>query len=453
MLKKLKQKKIWIPLLVIILSGTGYWIMNSSEDGEISVQAEEVIRRDIIHKVNANGKIQPEEEVQISSTITAWITSITVAEGDTVQPGQLLISMDEKQYRAAYNQTLSGVKSAEANLKQVKAQKERTESLFEKNLISKQELEQIEASFELASSQVDQAQSSLLSREDELSKTKLLAPAYGIVTSLTKEVGEMAVGGMFNPGVVMTIADLSRMEVLVDVNENDVVNVTVGDTAEVEVDAFPDTIFYGVVSEIAHTARSMNLGSQEQVTNFKVKVKMIDPPGNIRPGMSSTVNIITEVRNNVISIPIQSLTARSENYKRQAKSRAMKKKGDRKKGKGGRKKMDGGVAEGKNNGGWKKDKMIEVVFVLKDEFEGEMVPDGKKYAVVSPVDVDVDSDTHYAVKSGINEGDSIVTGSYKAISRELQHGMLVTVGDWSEKGRHNRQFGKTEDDDDRIKND
>ena len=169
MLKKLKQKKIWIPLLVIILGGTGYWIMNLSEDGEISVQAEEVIRRDIIHKVNANGKIQPEEEVQISSTITAWITSITVAEGDTVQPGQLLISMDEKQYRAAYNQTLSGVKSAEANLKQVKAQKERTESLYEKNLISKQELEQIEASFELASSQVDQAQSSLLSREDELS--------------------------------------------------------------------------------------------------------------------------------------------------------------------------------------------------------------------------------------------------------------------------------------------
>ena len=429
MLKKLKQKKIWIPLLVIILGGTGYWIVNSSEDGEISVQAEEVIRRDIIHKVNANGKIQPEEEVQISSTITAWITSITVAEGDTVQPGQLLISMDEKQYRAAYNQTLSGVKSAEANLKQVKAQKERTESLFEKDLISKQELEKIEATFELASSQLDQARSSLLSREDELSKTKLLAPAFGIVTSLTKEVGEMAVGGMFNPGVVMTIADLTRMEVLVDVNENDVVTVMVGDTAEIEVDAFPDTIFYGVVSEIAHTAQSMNLGSQEQVTNFKVKVKMIDPPGNIRPGMSSTVNIITEVRNNVISIPIQSLTARSENYKRQAKSKAMKKKG-------GRKKMDEGVTEGKDNGGWKKDKTIEVVFILKDEFDGEKAPKGKKYAVVIPVDVDVDSERHYAVKSGVAEGDSIVTGSYKAISRELQHGTLVSIGE--EFGRHQK---------------
>jgi HlyD family secretion protein len=429
MLKKLKQKKVWIPLLVIILGGTGYWIMNSSEDAEISVQTEEVIRRDIIHKVNANGKIQPEEEVQISSTITAWITSITVAEGDTVQPGQLLISMDEKQYRAAYNQTLSGVKSAEANLKQVKAQKERTESLFEKNLISKQELEKIEATFELASSQLDQARSSLLSREDELSKTKLLAPAFGIVTSLTKEVGEMAVGGMFNPGVVMTIADLTRMEVLVDVNENDVVTVMVGDTAEIEVDAFPDTIFYGVVSEIAHTAQSMNLGSQEQVTNFKVKVKIIDPPGNIRPGMSSTVNIITEVQNNVISIPIQSLTARSENYKRQAKNKVMKKKS-------GRKKMDEGAAEDKDNGGWKKDKKIEVVFILKDEFDGEEAPKGKKYAVVIPVDVDVDSERHYAVKSGVVEGDNIVTGSYKAISRELQHGTLVSVGNDFE------QYGK-----------
>jgi HlyD family secretion protein len=405
--------------------------MNSSENAEISVQTEEVIRRDIIHKVNANGKIQPEEEVQISSTITAWITSITVAEGDTVQPGQLLISMDEKQYRAAYNQTLSGVKSAEANLKQVKAQKERTESLFEKNLISKQELEKIEATFELASSQLDQARSSLLSREDELSKTKLLAPAFGIVTSLTKEVGEMAVGGMFNPGVVMTIADLTRMEVLVDVNENDVVTVMVGDTAEIEVDAFPDTIFYGVVSEIAHTAQSMNLGSQEQVTNFKVKVKIIDPPGNIRPGMSSTVNIITEVRNNVISIPIQSLTARSENYKRQAKNKVMKKKG-------GRKKMDEGVAEDKDNGGWKKDKKIEVVFILKDEFDGEEAPKDKKYAIVIPVDVGVDSETHYAVKSGVAEGDNIVTGSYKAISRELQHGTLVSVGnDFEQYGKGN----------------
>ncbi|MBL51285.1 MAG: hypothetical protein CMG57_04945 [Candidatus Marinimicrobia bacterium] len=416
MIKHFKKKKIWIPILIIIFAWISYGVIGFSNDEEISVQAEKVLRRDIIHKVNANGRIQPEEEVQISSTITAWITDITVAEGDTVRPGQMLIALDEKQYRAAYSQTLSSVKSAEANLKQVKAQKIRTESLFEQNLISKQELEQIEASFELASSQVEQARSSLLSREDELSKTKLLAPAYGIVTSLTKEVGEMAVGGMFNPGVVMTIADLSRMEVLVDVNENDVVTVSVGDTAEVEVDALPDTIFYGVVSEIAHTAQSMNLGSQEQVTNFKVKVKMIDPPGTIRPGMSSTVNIITEIRKNAISVPIQSLTARSEKYKKMAKRKA----GKKKDGRGGERSSE--------NEGWKKEKMIEVVFVLKDEFESEIAPEGKKYAIITPVDVDVDSESHYAVKSGIDEGASIVTGSYKAISRELEHGMLVSVG-------------------------
>jgi HlyD family secretion protein len=147
--------------------------------------------------------------------------------------------------------------------------------------------------------------------------------------------------------------------------------------------------------------------------------------------MSSTVNIITEVRNNVISIPIQSLTARSENYKRQAKNKVKKKKG-------GRKKMDEGVAEDKDNGGWKKDKKIEVVFILKDEFDDEEAPKGKKYAIVIPVDVGVDSETHYAVKSGVAEGDNIVTGSYKAISRELQHGTLVSVGnDFEQYGKGN----------------
>jgi len=423
MIQHFKKKKVWIPSLVGLILVMFAWNKLSKEDNQLRVDAEEVQRRDIIHKVNANGKIQPEEEVQISSTITAWITNITVSEGDTVHPGQMLISLDEKQYRAAYNQTLSSVKSAEANLKQIKAQKERTESLFEQNLISKQELEKIEASFELASAQVDQARSSLISREDELSKTKLLAPAFGVVTSLTKEVGEMAVGGMFNPGVLMTIADLSRMEVLVDVNENDVVTVTVGDTAEIEVDAFPDTIFYGIVSEIAHTAKSTNLGSQEQVTNFKVKVQMINPPSNIRPGMSSTVNIITEVRNNAVSIPIQSLTARSENYEKLAKHNKNKNKKKRR----GRDDSDNMDRDGKES--LKKEKMIEVVFILQDEFEGKSAPKGKKYVVVSPVDIDVDSDTHYAVISGVSEGDSIVTGSYKAISRELQHGMLVTVSD------------------------
>ena len=420
MLKTLKKKKVWIPITIIAFVLIGYVYVSSNSDEDIFVNAEFVELRDIIHKVNASGRIQPEEEVQITSTITGWITEITVLEGDTVQPGQHLISIDEKQYRPRYNQALSQVKSSEANLRKVQSQMDRTKSLFSQKLISKQELEQIEASYQMAVSQSEQANENLLSAEDELSKTRLMAPKYGIVTSLTKEVGEMAVGGMFNPGVLMTVADLSRMEVEVDVNENDVVNIDVGDTSEIEIDAFPDAVFYGVVSEIAHTAQSLNMGSQQQVTNFKVKVKMINPPNKIRPGMSSTVNIISETIKDTISIPIQSLTSRPENYseignaKKNGKKYRRENKGDK-------------DDDNENNSFASKKNTIDVVFVLEDKFDGETAPEGEKYAVVRPVTVGISSENHYAVKSGVSENEMIVTGGYRVLSKELNHGTLVSV--------------------------
>tara|TARA_B100001750_G_C15475050_1_gene582000 strand:+ start:108 stop:1394 length:1287 start_codon:yes stop_codon:yes gene_type:complete len=413
MLSVLKKKKGWIPLILIVLIITGF--LSRSRDEAIIVEAETVKRTDIIHKVNASGRIQPEQEVQITSTITGWITEITVLEGDTVHPGQHLISIDEKQYRPRYNQALSQVKSSEANLLKVHSQLNRTKTLFSQKLISEQELEQIEASYQMAVSQSEQAKANLLSAEDELSKTRLMAPKSGIVTSLTKEVGEMAVGGMFNPGVLMTVADLSRMEVEVDVNENDVVNIDIGDTSEIEIDALPDTIFYGVVSEIAHTAQSLNMGSQQQVTNFKVKVRMIDPPDKIRPGMSSTVNIISETIKNTISIPIQSLTSRSENYSEIGN--------DKKYGKKNRDDDD----KKENNSFVTKKKTIDVVFILKDEFDGETAPEGKKYALVRPVAVGVSSENHYSVKEGVLINETIVTGGYRVLSKELHHGILVSV--------------------------
>ena len=270
MLNTLKKKKVWIPLLTLFIIIMGYFISSSSDEKELRVEVELVQSREIVQKVNASGKIQPEEAVQITSTITGWITEITVIEGDTVEPGQHLISIDEKQIRPRYNNAVSQVKSSEANLRKVQSQMDRTQSLFSQKLISKQELEQIEASYQIALSQSEQANANLLSAEDELSKTRLTAPKYGIVTSITKEEGEMAVGGMFNPGVLMIVADLRKMEVEVDVNENDVINIEIGDISEIEIDAYPDTIFYGVVSEIAHTAQSTNMGVQSQVTNFKV---------------------------------------------------------------------------------------------------------------------------------------------------------------------------------------
>ena len=408
----MKKKKVWIPLLIILSLSTWFFIKRSGSDDTISVDAEKVELRTIIQKINASGKIQPEESVQITSTITGWITEITVMEADTVEPGQHLISIDEKQIRPRYNNALSQVKSSEANLKKVKAQMSRTKTLFSQKLISQQEQEQVEASFQIALSQSEQANANLLSAEDELSKTRLTAPKYGIVTSITKEEGEMAVGGMFNPGVLMTVADLSRMEVEVDVNENDVVNIAIGDTTEIEIDAYPDTIFFGVVSEIAHTAQSMNMGSQQQVTNFKVKVRMITVPDRIRPGMSSTVNIITETIKDALSIPIQALTSRSDDYNDIDRSNKEQKK-----------ELENEDAP------FKKVKQVDVVFTLEDKFKGEEAEEGKKYVMVTPVKVGISGENYYEVRSGLEKEKMIVIGGYKALSKLLNHGDLVKIRD------------------------
>ena len=407
MLEVIKKKTVWVPFVAICLLIIGFYLKYYKSDDMPTVTAEFVEKRDIVHKVNASGTIQPEEEVQITSMVSGWITNITVLEGDTVKPGQHLISIDKKQYQAAYDQALSQVRSSKANLKNIKSQLDRTKTLFSQKLISKQELEQIEASYELASSQVEQARAALLSREDELSKTKLVAPKYGIVTSLSKEEGEMALGGMFNPGVLMTIADLSYMEVLVDVNENDVVTIDVGDTTEIEIDAFPDTLFYGLVSEIAHTAQNLNMGGQQQVTNFKVKVKILNPPEKIRPGMSSTVNIISQTIKNTISIPIQSLVSRPKNFEDLKQDNPEEKNWD---------------DEDYSN----IEESIDVVFILVDDFDGEKVSNGEKYAIVKPVNVGLSSEDYYSVQSGIVSGNLIVTGRYRVLSKELQHGMKVS---------------------------
>ena len=438
---KLSKKKKWLIfgggglLLVIMIVAS----LGKDNTNAINVETEKVTLRTVIQKVNASGRIQPEIEVKISATSSAWIDLITVKEGDRVKKGQHLISLDRKQLLANYNSASSSVRSAEARIKQELASKKRVESMYEQNLASDQELEAVQASYEIANSQLSQAQANLESRKDDLDKARISAPQDGIVTKIYKEVGEMAVGGMFQADNLMIIADLSKMEVIIDVNENDVVSVAVGDTTEIEIDAFLDTLFYGVVSEIAHISEITGMGSQQQVTNFQVKVRMLNVPDGIRPGMSATADIITDKKENVLAIPIQSLTVRQ--------------KGSEKFGSSGKKSgRPNNATTGSNSNGnsSKKREVEELVFVIADS-EGKVQRDepldegedidkefkkakkGTKYVHVRPVKVGISSDTHYELLSGLDEGESIVTGSYKAISKDLSHNKIVTMGKDSDK--------------------
>ena len=430
MIKELykKNKKLFISgfiglLIILIIVGNIF-----RDDSEvINVETEKISRQTIIQKVNASGKIQPESEVKISATSSAIINSITVVEGEYVNKNQHLISLDRKQLQANVDQVTSAVRSASARVKQDKANRERVERIYEQGLASDQELEGAQAAYEISKSQLDQSRASLLVSQDALDKARLVSPQNGIVTKINKEAGEMAMGGMFSLDVLMIIADLSRMEVIVDVNENDVVSISIGDTSEIEIDAYIDTVFYGVVSEIALMAETSNFGSQEQVTNFKVKVRMLDVPPNIRPGMSATANIITEIRKNSLAIPIQSLTVREYGSENKLFSEENSKKWE---------KND----EPDNNS--KKKELEELVFIIADK-QGGVQRDGEvsevknlkekkfkrgsQFAHIRPVKVGISSDTHYELLNGLEENDLIVIGNYKAVSKELKHNMQVST--------------------------
>ena len=423
-----KNKKLFISGLIgllIILIIVGNIFRDDSE--VINVETEKIGRQTIIQKVNASGKIQPESEVKISATSSAIIDSITVVEGEYVKKNQHLISLDRKQLQANVDQVTSAVRSASARVKQDKANRERVERIYEQGLASDQELEGAQAAYEISKSQLDQSRASLMVSQDALDKARLVSPQNGIVTKINKEVGEMAMGGMFSLDVLMIIADLSRMEVIVDVNENDVVSISIGDTSEIEIDAYIDTLFYGVVSEIAHMAETSNFGSQEQVTNFKVKVRMLDVPPNIRPGMSATANIITEVRKNALAIPIQSLTVREYGSENKLF------------GEDNSKKWDKDDEPDKN---YEKAELEELVFIIADKQGGVLrngeiskvknlkekkYKRGSQFVHIRPVKVGISSENHYELLEGLKEDDLIVIGNYKAVSKELKHNVQVST--------------------------
>ncbi len=410
--KKSKKKIIIfgsIGLLVLILIIVAF--IGGGKDDIIMVQTEKVEKRDITQTVTATGIIDPEFKVVITPEVTGEIIELPVEEGDVVKKGDLLIRIKGDQYYAQRDRLDASVKSAEANLQmkeaelnKVKSDFDRVKELHSKGLSSDSELENAQsnylttkAGYDGAAANVLQSKAQLREVQETLNKTTIYAPMDGIVTQLNVELAERVLGSGFSQGTnLMTVADLSNMEAVVDVDENDVVLISVGDTANITVDAFSDKMFHGLVTQIGNSAQSSGLGTQEQVVNFEVKIKLIDLDPKLRPGMSCNADVETETVHNVLCVPIQSVTARTDI--------PMKEDSTKKDAK-----MDDGEMKSP-----KKNEPKEVVFLF----------DGGKVKMV-PVKTGISDDNYLEIKSGLDGGEEVVSGSYRAISRELNDGSTV----------------------------
>jgi len=393
------KKKIIIGIAALAVIAIIVVNVTKKEKGT-AVDVEKISRGTIMQKITGSGQIQPEVQVKVSARVAGKILKLHAEEGDQVKRGQLLVELDQEQYRAALERTKSTLLSMKANEKKLKSDLLRSKELREKGLMSEAEYEAVQASYEAAESNTQQAEASVNEALDALEKTRLHADMDGTVSLLNKEEGEIALGAQFQEDVIMIVADLNKMEAVIEIDENDVVNVSLGDTSDIEIDAFADTLFKGVVTQIANSATVRGLGTQEQVTNFEVKVALLDYNEKFRPGMSTTVDIITETRDDVIKVPIQAVTVRPKEKL---------------------KKEPGVEEQAEESGGGeetapgdKKPEMTEVVFLV----------DGNK-AVSKEVKLDISDDTHYAVLTGVEDGDEVITGPFRVLSRTLEDGDLI----------------------------
>ena len=385
--------------------------MTFERQGGTPVRIETVDQRDLVATVTASGNVRATRKVDISSDISAKVAELLVDEGENVEEGQVLLRLDPTRYQAALNrseanlsQVRAQVAQAEANLLRASRQAERMRSMWASDslLVSRQEVENAETDLEIQESMleastfgVSQAQAAVEEARDQLSKTVIVAPMSGRVTRLNVEEGEtVIVGTMNNPGsLVLTVSDLSVMEVVLEVDETDVPEIALGDEATVELDAFPELEFPGLVTEIGNSAirpPSQSAGSGQTPTiDFEVVVTLINPPAELRPDLSATAEVITDTRDNQLSIPIISLTLREEEEN----------------GNGANSSASGSARD--------KPDPIEGVFVVR---EGRVT--------FTPVQVGIAGQEYFEVISGVSPGDSIVSGPYQVI-RELEDGDAV----------------------------
>jgi HlyD family secretion protein len=394
------RKIIVIAVIFVIIIALVVANFLKKEKG-IEVDVAKVERGMVTQTVTGSGQIRPEVEVNVSANVAGKIIALHAEEGDSVKRGKLLVELDQEQYLAALERAQSNLLSMRANEKKLKSELIRAENLRSKGLLSDAEYEAVVASYEAAESNTKQAQAEVKEARDRLSKTRLHADMDGIVTRLNKEVGEIALGAQFQEDVIMTVADLSKMEAAIEVDENDVIFVSLDDTADIEIDAFVDTTFKGIVTKIANSATIKGLGTQEQVTNFEVTVALVDYNAKFRPGMSTTVDIITETKDDVLKVPIQSVTVREREklYK-----------------KPGIEEHSSDINDEDNQDKAEKKDMVEVVFCMENN-----------QALIKPIQLGISDDAYYEVLSGIQEGETVITGPFRVLSRTLKNEDLVEV--------------------------
>lgn len=396
--------------------------MAKGQGGRQGVQVNDVVQGDISSTVRAPAKVQPETHVKLSANVPGEVVRIAVKEGDWVRKGQFLLELDGTQYRAQLRQSQAALDAAKSSLRlsevaleQAESDLRRKEQLFERKLVSPQEIETSRtqrnterARADVNREEVARSSAAILSAQDNLRKTVFTAPIAGTVTQLNVERGEIVmVGTMNNPGtVILSIADLRRMKVEADVDETDVAAIRVGQTATVKVDALPDTTLTGTVVEIANSPKVTELGTQEQQTNFVVDVMIDHPPSTLRPGMTADVEIKTGTKSGVLHVPIQAVVVRTAEELAKANAKPGRRKG---------REATATAAEPDPATPANKNEEIKGVFVMVDGV-----------ALFRKVRTGISSDTDLEVSGDVKAKEKVITGPNKVL-RQLKPGSKVKI--------------------------
>src|SRR6266851_2526175 len=421
----------------IILGVVGFFllwlivsILLSKREKPIPVTTEKAARKTILQIVSATGKVQPETEVKISPEVAGEIIDLPVEDGKGVNKGDLLVRIKPDSYKALLEQQEAAISTAKATNLQQKATMlkteqdiKRAEDMYAKKTISVQEYNAAQAAYDVAKNtyesslhEIERAQAGSSQARDQLSKTTVYSPIDGTVTILNSKLGERIVAtGQFAGTEVMRVADLGHMEARVDVNENDVVNVKVGDKAEIKIDAYGDRRFKGTVYQIGNTGKTTGAGTQEEVTNFEVKINLEREDVLLRPGLSCTADIETNMVKDAVAVPMQAVTIRTgeSNLSPEEIEKKKQKAADRDKGENNADYVN--ERQEKAAQREEREKLAKVVFLKR----------GSKVQSVK-VTTGISDDTYMEIKTGVQPGDEVISGSYSAISRKLKDGAKVT---------------------------